>query len=222
MPHQRHDSLDHIVDIGEVAAHASALEQADRLSGEDRLGEQPEGHVGAAPRPVGGKEAKPGRRQAEDVRIGVRHQFVGLLGGRIEAQGVVDIVGGAERQPRIGAVDRGRGRIDEVAAAMPAAPLEDIGEACEVGVSVGGRVVHGVAHPRLSGEMDDEREAMALEQALHGRAVGQVEPLEREVPVPRQNRQSGLFHGRVVVVVQVVARPPAARCPAGAWPRESR
>ena len=55
---------DDVVDIGEVARHPTFIEDLDRLSGEDRAGEQVGGHVRPPPRTVHRKEPQPGRRQA--------------------------------------------------------------------------------------------------------------------------------------------------------------
>jgi hypothetical protein len=65
--------------------------------GEDGLGEQEQRHVRPAPGAVDGEEAQAGGRQAVEVAVGVRHQLVGLLGGGVEADRVVDAVVLGER-----------------------------------------------------------------------------------------------------------------------------
>src|SRR3546814_2200230 len=82
--------LDDVVDVGEVAGVVAVVEHVDRLAGQDLAREQEQRHVRPAPGPVDGEEAQAGGRQVEQVAVGVRHQFVGLLGGRVHAHRVVD------------------------------------------------------------------------------------------------------------------------------------
>ena len=56
--------------------------EVDRVAVEDGAGEGEQRHVGAAPGAVHGEEAQAGRRDAEQVRVAVRHQLVGALGWR--------------------------------------------------------------------------------------------------------------------------------------------
>ena len=56
------DAPNDVVDVGEVAPHLTAVEQGQRLPGVKRLDEDPHRHVGTAPRPVNGEEAKPRQR----------------------------------------------------------------------------------------------------------------------------------------------------------------
>src|SRR6185369_13845154 len=44
-----------VVDVGEVAAHVAAVEDRDRLAGQDRAREDESRHVGPAPGPVDGE-----------------------------------------------------------------------------------------------------------------------------------------------------------------------
>src|SRR5260370_518383 len=61
----------------------------------------------SARRNITGKEPQARDGEIEQVGIGVRHQFVGLLGRTIKAERVIDILPHAERQFGVGAVNRG-------------------------------------------------------------------------------------------------------------------
>ena len=132
------------------------------------------------------------------------HQFVRLLGRRIEADGVVHVVMDGKGHLRVGPVDGARGRKDQVPDVVMAAPLQDIDEADEVTVHVGMGVRNRIADPGLGGEIDDDLGLLVFKQGFHGPAVGELRPDKAEVLLLFQDGQAGLFEGDVVVVVQVV------------------
>jgi hypothetical protein len=158
-------AFDDVVDVGEVALHVAVVEDVDRPPFEDRLGEQEQRHVRPAPRAIHREEAQPGGRQAEQMAVGVRHQLVGLLGGRVQADRVVDAVMLGERHLGVAAVDAGARGIDQVLHAVVAAAFEDVGEADQVAVDVGVRVLQRVAHAGLGGEVDHAVELLGGEQS---------------------------------------------------------
>jgi hypothetical protein len=82
------DAFDDIVDVGEVALHVAVVEDVDRPAFEDRLGEQEQRHVGPAPRAVDGEEEQARARDAEQVTVGVREEFVRLFAGRVQTHRV--------------------------------------------------------------------------------------------------------------------------------------
>lgn len=69
----------------------------DGLAFQHTLGELEQRHIRAPPRPIDREEAQAGGRQPIQMRVGVRHQLVGLLGGGIQGNRVIDAVGGRER-----------------------------------------------------------------------------------------------------------------------------
>ncbi len=162
-----------VVDVGEVARVVTVVEHVDRLAGEDVARELEQRHVGAPPRPVHREEAQSRHRQTEEVRVGVRHELVGLLGGGVDAQGMVDVLMHAEGHRGVGAVDRARRREDEMLDAVVAAALQHVQGADDVGVDIGMRVLYPVADPGLSAEMNDPLRAPVGEEPLHAGAVGQ-------------------------------------------------
>ena len=106
--HQSHHRLGDIVDIGEVAAHVPLVVDVDGVACQDRLGELEQRHVRTTPGAVDGEEAQAGRRQIVEMGVAVAHQLVGLLGGRIQGDRMVDAIAGGEWRLAIEAIDRAR------------------------------------------------------------------------------------------------------------------
>jgi hypothetical protein len=116
---------------------------------------------------------------------------------------MVDIVGGAERHLGVGAVDRRRGRVDEMPATTAPTSLQHVEEAHQVGIHIGVRIDQRMAHAGLRREMHDMRVA-AGEQRRAGVTVGEIAPLE---PKTRERRQLGeprLLQGRIVIGAEIV------------------
>lgn len=65
--HDAPDALDDVVDVGEVAAAVTHVEDLDGVAAAQLLGEAEVGHVGPAHRSVHGKEAQPGRRDGIEL-----------------------------------------------------------------------------------------------------------------------------------------------------------
>ena len=88
-----------------------------------------------------------------------------------------------------------------------AAGLEHVEEADEVALEVGARVLDGVAHARLGGEIHHDVEAVLGEQALDEGGVAQVAAHEGKAAVCvglSKHAQAGVLDAGVVVAVEVV------------------
>ena len=129
--HPRHP-LDDVVDVGEVALHAAAVEDLDRLTAQDRAGEQRGRHVRPPPRPVHGEEPQAGGGQIVEMAVHVGHELVGLLGGGVQADRVIDVVVHPIRQARVGPVDARAAGVDQMLDAAVAAAFEHVDEAHEL------------------------------------------------------------------------------------------
>src|SRR5262249_5404127 len=138
------------------------------------------------------------------MRIGVGHQLVCLLGGAVETQGMVDIVRNAERPAAVGAVDRGRGGINEMPAFGVPAPLKHVEEARDISVDIGVRIDQGMAHAGLRGEMHDGRKAMRSKQVGDRLSVRDVDPRKRELRERLELLDAGLLQVRIVISIEVV------------------
>ena len=102
------NSLDQIIDIGEVAHHLAIIVDVDRLTIQHCLGEFEQGHVGPAPRTINREKAKHRHRQAVEMRIAVRHRLGRFLGRGVEGHLMVRLHPFAIRHFRIGAIGRRR------------------------------------------------------------------------------------------------------------------
>lgn len=90
---------------------------------------------------------------------------------------------------------------------MVAAGLKDVEKADEIALQIDARVLDGVAHARLGGEVHHDVEAVLSEQALDEGGVAQVAAHEGEATVGidiGQHAQARLLDAGVVVAVEVV------------------
>src|SRR5215218_8897547 len=125
-------ALDDIVDVGEIPPHVAVVVHVDGASLQYSLCELEVGHIRASPGAVDGKKPQARGRQAVEVAVGVSHQLVGLLCGRIEAHRMIRIVVHRERYLGIRAVDRARRGEHQVPNAPVTAAFEDVYEARQV------------------------------------------------------------------------------------------
>ena len=75
-----------VIDVRKVAVHVAVVVNVDGAPIEDRIDKLVKRQIGAAPRTVDGKEPEHRCRKIIEVRIGMAHALVGLLGGRIDGQ----------------------------------------------------------------------------------------------------------------------------------------
>ncbi len=152
--HQRDRGPRGILDEGEVAQQLAARVDVERGAAQQRVGELPDRHVGPAPWSVDGEVAQHRDRQPEQVRVAVRHQFVGALGRRVEAHRMVDRIALRKRHLVIAAVDAGAAGEHQVSDAVMPAGFEDRRAALQVAVDVAERSGQRVAHAGLRGKVD--------------------------------------------------------------------
>ena len=208
--HDADRAFGNVVDVSEIAPHFAVVEDLDGAAGEDGLGKQPGRHVGTAPGAVNGEIAQAGGRQAVEVAVAVRHQFVGFLGGGVEAERVVDGIMHRKGHPGVAAVHAGAAGVDEVFDAVPAAGFEDVEEADQIALRVGVRIDQRIAHAGLRREVDDALETVGGKQRREARRIGQVEFLEAESGARAvwglrgQRVEPRPLEPRVVIVVEIV------------------
>src|SRR5680860_1511339 len=164
--------------VGEVPFHLPIIEDIDGLTGEDGLREQEQGHVRPAPRSVDREEAQAGSGQLIEVTVGVGHELIGLLGGRVEAERMLHPV-------------------------VPA-PLQHVEETHQVAVYVGVRILQGIAHTGLSRHVGHALKALSLKETLHSLPVRQVQVGKAETVHLLQQGPARLLEAHVVVGVEVV------------------
>lgn len=205
--HDAPDALDDVVDVGEVAAAVTHVEDLDGVAAAQLLREAEVGHVGPAHGAVHREEAQAGGRDGVKLGVGGGHELVGLLGGGVERHRRVDAVLLGERHLLVPSVDRAGAGVDQMLYGVVAASLEDVEEADEVALEVGARILDGVADARLGGEVHHDIEAVLGEQALDEGGVAQVAAYEGKAAVCvglGKHAQARVLDAGVVVAVEVV------------------
>ena len=104
--HDAHHSLHNVVDIGEVALAVAIIENLDGLAFHQFVGKAEVSHVGTTGGAIDGKEAEAGRGDVVELRVGMGHQLVALLGGGIKRYRVVYLVVCRIRHLLVAAIDR--------------------------------------------------------------------------------------------------------------------
>ncbi len=104
----------------------------DGLSGKDLLGKGEVGHVGTSPRTVHGKEAKSGARDLIEMVVAIGHQLVTALGYCIQAHRLVNSVGCAKWNIRIGAIYAAATGIEQLKGLVAPACFQNVQKANNV------------------------------------------------------------------------------------------
>ena len=91
-----------------------------------------------------------------------------------------------------------------MAHAMMAAAFEHIDETFEVRLHIGLRIGERIAHARLRGQMEHQREAVLIEQRVHARRVGEIEFGEGKTRPLGKLLQPRLLQFDAVIVGEVV------------------
>lgn len=92
MSHYTHYTFHDVIDIGKIAFAVSVVEDLDGLAFTEFVGEAEICHVGTAGRTIDRKETETCGRDIVELRIGMGHELVALLGRGIEAHRVVHLV----------------------------------------------------------------------------------------------------------------------------------
>ena len=202
--HNTEDAFDYVIDVGEVAAAVAVVEYLDGPAFAELVGEAEVGHIGAAGGTVDGEEAEAGAGDVVELAVGVGQELVALLGGGVEADGVVDLVVGGEGNLGVAAVDAAGAGVDQVLDGMAAAGFEDVVEADEVALDVGVGVGDGVADAGLRGEVDDDVGVVLVEDLVDEGPVSEVALDEGPGAEGFDFFQAGELDVDVVVVVDGV------------------
>ena len=134
----------------------------------------------------------------------MRHKLVGFFASGVQAQWVVYILVYRKRHGGVGTIDAGAAGIHKVFDPMVAAAFQNVCKADDVTVDVGHRVVDGVAHPGLGGEVDHALRLVRGEGCFYGAAVSQVDAQVCVIKVIGIPCQSRFFDCGVVIIVVVV------------------
>jgi len=189
------------------------VEDLDRLALENGLGEEVRGHVRSAPGAVHGEKAQARARQTIQVAVGVRHEFIGFFGGRVQAGGVIRAVLDAVGQFVVESVNGTGGGEDEVLYFVLAAGFQNVAETDQIGLDVALGMCDAVAHSGLGRQMRHTAEVVRLAKGVQNFGVRQIHPSEREGCVLFQQRQAIPLELHVVILIQIIQADNAVALP---------
>jgi len=114
LAHHPDDAFHDVIDIGEIAAAVAVVVDLDGLALEQFVREAEIGHIRTAGGAVDGEEAEARGRDVVQLGIAVGEELVALLGGRVQAHGIVHPVVRAERNFLVAAVDAAGAGVDQM------------------------------------------------------------------------------------------------------------
>lgn len=145
-------------------------------------GEFVDGHVGALPGTIDGKEAEHGDIDAVDVAVNMGLEFVHALGGGIRADGAHDGIRFPERGIRAAPIDGRAAGEDQVRRLEVPARIEDMLGADDVDAVVEVGVLEGGADARTGGQMHDHFRLKFAKEPPDPILVADVDFVEGEWP----------------------------------------
>lgn len=215
--HDPDHALHDVVDVCEVPEAVTVVEYPDALSPDQPVCEAVVRHVGPAAGSVDGEEAQSRGGNVVELAVGMRQQLVALLGGGVEAYGVVHHVVGGVRYLPICPVDAGGRGVDQVpdsgasSVVTVLARLQNVVEADDVALYVRVRIGDAVPDPCLGSQVDHDGRAEVPEYAVHGIPVRNGLAEEGEpAPVFPQPVKTLVLEPDVVVVSDAVNADDAA------------
>ena len=171
--HDPHHALHDVINVCEISQAVAVVEYFDLLSSDKPVREAEVGHVRPAAGAVHGEEPQACGRDVVELAVGVRQKLVALLGGGVEADGVVNLVFGGVRHLPVGAVDAGRRGVDQMlhagASSVVAvtARLQDVVESDKVALYVRVWIGDAVPDSGLGGKVDHDGRTEVHEYAVH-------------------------------------------------------
>ena len=174
MAHHAHHALYDVINVGEVALAVAVIEYLDFLAAHQFVGEAEVCHIGTTGRAVDSEEAKACTGNIVEFAVCMRHQFVALLRGGIEAHGVVHFVIRGIGHFLVAAIDAAAAGIHEVFYLVVAASLEEVVEADKVALYIGIGVGDTITHACLRREIDNNIYFVFSEDLLNECLVGYI------------------------------------------------
>ena len=135
--HDPDDAFHDVIDIGEIPTAVAVVVDLDGLAFQQFVREAEIGHVRTSCRTVDGEEAEARGRDIVKLGIAVGKELVALLGGRIQANRIIDSVVRTERDFLVAAVHATGACIDQVLHRMMSAGLQDVVEPDHVALDIG-------------------------------------------------------------------------------------
>jgi len=147
------------------------------------------------------------------------HQFVGLLGGRIEAHRRIHLVSRRERLLIVAAIHAAGAGVYQMLHLLTAAILQNVGKAHNVAVHIRHRIVQGITHAGLSPQVAHHLDVVQVKQSLEVFRIFQIQLNKRcFFNVTAHNQlivlnfllgntpvgQTGILEPLVVIIIDVV------------------
>ena len=114
------------------------------------------------------------------MAVGVRHQFIGLLGSRIQADRMRNAVFFGKRDFAVQPIHAAGTGIYQVLDSIVPATFQDIQEAVHIAFHIGIRIFYGVAHTGLGRQIHHPVQMFVGKQHTDSLLVLQVHPHETE------------------------------------------
>ncbi len=134
----------------------------------------------------------------------MRHHFVGLLGGGVQAHGMINPFVRVERHLCVHAIHGAAGSIYQMLHLVVSAPFQNIQKSDNIGINVGLGIFNGITNASLSSQIDNMSELLRLEEIAHGLIILKIDVHMLEQRAFLQNGKTCLFEVDVVIVVEVV------------------
>ena len=174
MLHDPDNTLDDVIDVGEVALALAKVEDLDGFASTQLVGETKIGHIRASGRAIDRKEAETGGGDIIKLGIGMGKQLVALLGGRIERNGIIHLVVRTIGNLLVRTIDRARRCINQMIHMMMTTTFEDIIEPDEVRLDVGIGIGNRVTHACLCSQIHHYRRLVFGEEVIEQLLVSNV------------------------------------------------
>ena len=138
--------------------------------------------------------------------IAMAHQLPGAFGRGIKRDRMIDAIFLGKGQLAVGAIDRGRTCVNEVAQPrIVSRQLQHHQMALDIRMAIFVRRLQRVTDPRLRRQIDVSiNRWVAGGDIEHRGAIGDVDAIEGKIRMPDQSRQSGFLETDVVIAIHVV------------------
>ena len=206
--HHTHDAFHDIVHVGKIAATVAVVVNLDGLAFQQFIGKPKVGHVGPSCGTIHGEEPQAGAGDVVELAVAMRHEFVALLGGGIERDGIVHAVVSTERHFLVAAIHAATAGIYQVFHRIVAACLQDVIKTYDVALNIHIGVLNAITNACLCGQVYHNVKLKFCKQAVNEFSISNAALHELVVDVSRfrliQLAETILFKRRIVVVVKVV------------------
>lgn len=171
-------AFNYVIDISEVTFAVAVVEYLYGFTLDQFVGESEICHVRSAGRAIHREEAQAGAGYVVQFAVAVRQQFIALLGGGVQAYGVIDLVIFTERDFLVAAIHAAGAGINQMLNRPVAAGFKYVVESDEVAFDVGTGIGDAVSDSGLGGKVDHYVKAVLLKKAVYERLVSKVAPDE--------------------------------------------